>query len=354
MLTPANQNEVREAVMALPNVRVRGGGTKTALSAGATLSMAGLSGILEYEPGEFTFTALAGTPLATVRDTLAANGQYLPFDPLWTEAGATLGGTVASGLSGPGRFQYGGVRDFLLGVRIVTGDGRTVRGGGKVVKNAAGFDIPKLMVGSLGRLGVITEVTFKVFPAPAATATIRATFAKLDEAVAMLQRLASSRLALAALELEPPTKLWLRLGGLRDALPGRIQRVREFLGATPGIEVIENDASLWRSATEFAWVPQDHALVKSPMIPGEITQWESLLGVYEVAIPRRYSVGGNVAWIAWPPSIDRKRLEDAAARIRRPILVVRDQTSAVLQESVNNHPLLLKLQCVFDPQHKLS
>ncbi|MCE9555890.1 MAG: FAD-binding protein [Planctomycetes bacterium] len=373
MLTPTTQDEVREAVMALPNIRVRGGGTKTALSAGATLSMAGLCGILEYEPGEFTFTALGGTPLATVRDVLAANGQYLPFDPLWTESGATLGGTVSAGLSGPGRFQYGGVRDFLLGVRIVTGEGRAVRGGGKVVKNAAGFDIPKLLVGSLGRLGVITEVTFKVFPAPVATATIGAKFAKLEEAVAMLQRLSSSRLALAALELEPqsartesrraggvspplmePTRLWLRLGGLRDALPGRMQRVREFLGATPGIEVMEDDASLWRSATEFAWAPPDHALVKVPLIPGEIAKLESLLGVHEVTVPRRYSVGGNVAWIAWPPSLDRKLLKDVPAHLKRPLQVVCDTASVAPPAAVSDHPMLLKLQSVFDPQHKLS
>lgn len=354
MLIPKTQNDVREAVLGLSNVRVCGGGTKTALSAGATLSMAGLSGILEYEPGEFTFTALAGTPLATVRDALAANGQYLPFDPYWTQSGATLGGTVAAGISGPGRFQYGGVRDFLLGVRLVTGEGRAVRGGGKVVKNAAGFDIPKLLVGSLGRLGVITEVTFKVFPAPVATATIGATFGKLDVAVAMLQRLSSSRLALAALELEPPTKLWLRLGGLRDALSGRIARVHEFLGAAPGIEVIEDDASMWQSITEFAWAPPDHALVKLPMIPCEIAKLESLLGAYEVAFPRRYSVGGNVAWIAWPPSLDRKLLNHVAAQLKRPILVVCDRTLAVLPAAVCNHPMLLKLRSVFDPQNKFS
>lgn len=354
MLTPTTQDEVREAVLALPKVRVRGGGTKTALSAGATLSLAGLHGILEYEPGEFTFTALAGTPLATVRDALAANGQYLPFDPLWTQSGATLGGTVAAGLSGPGRFQYGGVRDFLLGVRIVTGEGRLVRGGGKVVKNAAGFDIPKLLVGSLGRLGAITEVSFKVFPAPAATASICANFARLEDAISMLQRLAGSRLALAALELVPPTKLCLRLGGLRDALPGRIQRVREFLGTTPGMDVIEDDASLWQSIAEFAWSPADHALVKLPTLPGQIAHLESLLQAHEIAIPRRYSVGGNVAWLAWPPTIDRKLLEEAAAQLKRPILVVRDTAFATLPAATGNRPLLLKLQNVFDPQRKFS
>ena len=90
----------------------------------------------------------------------------MPCEALFAEAGATLGGTVAAATSGPGRLRFGGVRDFLLGVRFVTGDGRVVFGGGKVVKNAAGFDLPKLMVGGLGRFGVLTELTFKVFPKP--------------------------------------------------------------------------------------------------------------------------------------------------------------------------------------------
>ena len=107
---------------------------------------------------------------------LAEHGQYLPFDPPLAAAGATLGGTVAAGLSGPGRYRYGGVRDFVLGVRFVDGMGNLVRGGGKVVKNAAGFDFPKLMVGSLGRLGVLAELSFKVFPQPPAFATLAVSY----------------------------------------------------------------------------------------------------------------------------------------------------------------------------------
>ena len=95
-------------------------------------------------------------------------GQYLPFDPMLSAAGATIGGTVAAGISGPGRYRYGGIRDFLLGVQFISSDGAVINAGGKVVKNAAGFDIPKLLVGSLGRLGVMTELTFKVFPQPVA------------------------------------------------------------------------------------------------------------------------------------------------------------------------------------------
>jgi glycolate oxidase FAD binding subunit len=97
---------------------------------------------LAYEPGEFTFTALAGTPVGEVKQLLAEQGQYLPFDPLLVERGATLGGVVAAGTAGPGRYRYGGVRDLLMGVRFVDGLGRLVGGGGQVVKESAGVDVP--------------------------------------------------------------------------------------------------------------------------------------------------------------------------------------------------------------------
>ena len=142
VIQPTTLDEVQAAVAGSAHVVVRGAGTKRGLCAPAgeatVLDVSGLSGVLEYEPGEFTFTALAGTPVAAVNRLLAEHGQYLPFDPLLAEAGATLGGTVAAGLSGSGRYRFGGVRDFILGVRFVDGAGALVRGGGKVVKNAAG------------------------------------------------------------------------------------------------------------------------------------------------------------------------------------------------------------------------
>ena len=102
--------------------------------------MSRLSGITAYEASDYTVTAKAGTPAEEVAQVLAEKGQYMPFDPLFSKAGATLGGTVASGTSGPGRFRYGGLRDFLIGLQFVDGKGKLVRSGGRVVKNAAGFD----------------------------------------------------------------------------------------------------------------------------------------------------------------------------------------------------------------------
>lgn len=297
---------VRDSTGLLP----RGGGTKPALSTpvdGATvLDLSSLSGVVEYNPGEYTFTALAGTRIAAVQALLESHGQYLPFDPPLAERGATLGGTVAAGLSGPGRYRYGGVRDFILGLRLVAGDGQLVRGGAKVVKNSAGFDIPKLMVGSLGQFGVLVELTFKVFPKAAAHCTVQLRCPLLDAAVQALSRVYVARLDVESLDLAPNTDgmttLYIRLGGLPEALSARADRICALL---EGGEVIDgtDELALWHGAREFSWVPSGWTLVKAPLTPGRIVELETGLG--KIQTIRRYSSGGNVAWVAAPGSPQR-------------------------------------------------
>jgi glycolate oxidase FAD binding subunit len=316
---PASIAEVQDAVRAAPpgaRILARGRGTKPPLSTppeGAlALDVSGLSGIAEYEPGEFTFTALAGTPIAEIDAALAEHGQFLPFDPPLIEAGATLGGTVAAGLSGPGRYRYGGVRDFILGVRYVDGAGEVVRTGGKVVKNAAGFDISKLMAGSLGSLGVLVELSFKVFPKPEAYATLRVPHPTLDDALATLHRLTSSQMDFFAIDLAPTPDgaiLEVRLGGLAAAFPERLARLRSLTGGGD-ILMDATDAAGWRATREFTWRPEDAALVKVPVTPGRIARLETeLIGpstgsghVHPSPPVRRYSAGGQVAWLTWPPA----------------------------------------------------
>ena len=298
-MKPTSIPELQTIVHNNPRVLPRGGGTKSALSTshnGTTpIDLTAIAGMLEYEPGEFVFTALAGTRVSAVRAQLAEHGQYLSFDPLLVDQGATLGGTIAAATNGPGRYRYGGVRDFLLGVRFVNGEGEIVRAGGKVVKNSAGFDIPKLMVGSLGQLGILVEVSFKVFPKPEAYTTVRLNCATLNEALNIVQRLYTSPLEIDSFDLEPVeqgTILWVRLAGLRSALPGRIDRVRSTIG---GGEVLDDDQTVWQDVRELKWLPAGWSLIKVPVTPKRIAALDRAL---PPAAVRRYIGGGQAAWIA--------------------------------------------------------
>jgi glycolate oxidase FAD binding subunit len=296
----ATLSRVREQLADGAHIHVQGGRSKTALVAPDEAAVIGVNdcrGVLEYEPSEFTFTALAGTPVAEVIELLSANGQYLPFDPLLVSQGATLGGTVAANTAGSGRYRYGGIRDFLIGVRFVDGRGNLVQGGGKVVKNAAGFDFPKFFVGSLGRFGVLLELTFKVFPQPASYATLKVTLPDMDAAVQTMQRLTTSSLEMDALDITPPGTVWIRIGGLPEAIEIRLDNLRRFCA---GGEVIMHDSDFWQEAAELSWVPAGALAVKIPLTPKRIQSLEAALAPY--AAERRYSVGGNVAWVAWPGS----------------------------------------------------
>jgi glycolate oxidase FAD binding subunit len=294
--------EVVEAVRAYPRLRPMGGGTKPALSAPREgevgLALSGLSGILEYQPEEFVFTAWAGTPVAEVEEALRAHGQYLPFHPPLKGKGATLGGTVAAGLSGPLRHRFGGVRDFLLGVRFVDGEGRVVRGGGKVVKNAAGFPFHRLMVGSLGAFGVMVELSFKVFPYPRATRTLRAEMPGLSEALSALERLRLLPLDLLALDLIPPATLEARLGGFPGSVAARLEGLKRLLAqeGAQRTEVLEEDEAHWEGVRDLRFLEESPIWVKVPAKPASIPRLEALpLG------PRRYLDGGEVLYAGTGP-----------------------------------------------------
>jgi len=302
VIRPRTIDEVVEAVRAHPKVYPVGAGTKPALGLPAdgsvALSLTALSGISEYDPGEFTITALAGTPLAEIEAALAANGQHLPFDPPFGDAGATLGGTLAAGLSGPGRQRYGGVRDFILGVRIVTGAGELVRGGGKVVKNAAGFDLPKLFVGSLGRLGPVVETTFKVFPRPRATATLHVDVPDLAAALAIVRRLGAAAFDIEALEVIPGARVYIRLGGAPETFADRLGRLAEYVGGTCTRAEGDEDKALWKALQLRRPASGSDLLAKVPLTLDAVAEFDRR--VHAAGAARRYSAGGNLGWVVWP------------------------------------------------------
>lgn len=306
--------EIQDAVRGTKRVRVRGGGSKPALSLRScrddaeTLDLSGLKGVIDYQPDEYTFTARAGTRVADMAALLAEQGQYLPFDPPLAERGATLGGTVAAGLSGAGRYRYGGVRDFLIGIRFVDGRGQEIRGGGTVVKNAAGFDFPKLFVGSLGRLGILTELTFKVFPQPAAFATVAAEFDGLSDLLGALNAVTRSAIDLHAVDFAPAEEgwtLWVRIGGLPTVLQERAQGLQSVVSTgarrTGRLSLYrdQEEESLWKTARSMKWLTEGAGLVRVPLTPQRIPAVEEALSGASAAT-RRYSVGGNLLWLGWP------------------------------------------------------
>ena len=166
---------------------VRGGGTKDFYGhapTGDVLDMTAYAGVVSYEPSELVVTARAGTSLAELEALLATQGQCQPFEPPHYGPGATVGGMVASGLNGPARSSTGAVRDFVLGAQLLNGKGEVLTFGGQVMKNVAGYDVSRLMAGSLGTLAVILEVSLKVLPVPPAECTL---VFSMDEAAALQQ-----------------------------------------------------------------------------------------------------------------------------------------------------------------------
>jgi glycolate oxidase FAD binding subunit len=192
MLTPESETELAQIIAhADAPLYIQGGGTRPIGRPvnGTRLSTSGLSGITLYEPGALTMVAQAGTPLAEIEAALDTEGQRLAFEPmdhrglLGTAGTPTIGGVIAANVSGPRRIQVGAARDHLLGVRFVDGQGRAVKNGGRVMKNVTGYDLVKLMAGSFGTLGVLTEVSLKVLPKSRATGVLL--LEGLDDATAI-------------------------------------------------------------------------------------------------------------------------------------------------------------------------
>src|SRR5712691_6599538 len=167
---------------------------------GLALVLQRLNRIVDYQPADMTVTVEAGMTLARLQETLGENGQWLPIDPPSPEQ-ATIGGIVAANLSGSVRLSQGTIRDFLIGLKVVQANGTVIKGGGRVVKNVAGYDLPKLYCGSFGTLGVIVEATFKVRPRPEAQAVLSLTFPSVEQAMDLALRLLGSELQPFFLEL---------------------------------------------------------------------------------------------------------------------------------------------------------
>ena len=244
---------VRAAVEPL---RIVGGGTRGIgpPAAGTILEIGGLAGITLYEPGALTLVARAGTPLAEAEAVLATAGQRLPFEVrdmrglLGTAGVSTLGGVVATNTSGPRRLQVGACRDSLIGVRFVDGHGSVVKSGGRVMKNVTGYDLVKLMAGSHGTLGVLTEVSFKVLPVPETSATVRIADLGDDRAVAAMAAALGSPYQVTGAAHWPGFGTFLRIEGFAASVRYRAASLAKVLAPFGTSDVLDADASVARWA----------------------------------------------------------------------------------------------------------
>lgn len=294
------QERIRASSASRTPLRIRGGGTKDFYGEaphGEFLDTRDYRGIVDYEPTELVITARAGTPLREIEDTMAAAGQMLAFEPPHFSDGATLGGAVAAGLSGPRRPYAGAVRDLVLGVRVLDGQGADLRFGGRVIKNVAGFDVARLMCGALGTLGVLTEVSLKCLPLPRSEAT-RAFELSADEAIRRVNEWGGQPLPLSA-TCHCKGRLWVRLSGATPAVDAAVIRL--------GGEPVDDGAAFWRSVRDHTH-PHFFAIASDPGAALWRLSVKSTAPVGDLAGEQLIEWGGALRWLQGGSRIDVARL----------------------------------------------
>lgn len=303
MLEPRDAQDLRQIVADAAAQRrkleLRGGGTRAAFGApreAEIVSLRQIAGVVDYDPAELVLTVRPGTLLAEVQALVAGEGQMLAFEP-WGEADATIGGTVAAGVAGSRRVTAGSARDHLLGLTAISGRGESFVAGAKVVKNVTGYDLPKLMAGSWGRLGAMTELTLKVLPRPRVTATMLATGLSPRAAhAAMACALGSNAEISAAAHLSSGETL-LRVAGFAPSVEARCMALPALMdGYCPLQRLTEQEAGpLWHRAMTGADLagPVRWKVHLPPARAPELLDQLAPLGI-EWAM----DWGGGLVWIA--------------------------------------------------------
>ncbi|MBS0580886.1 MAG: glycolate oxidase subunit GlcE [Proteobacteria bacterium] len=281
------RERVRAAAAGRTALRLRGAGTKDFYGetlAGEVLELGAHRGIVAYDPPELVVTARCGTRLSELDAALAAAGQFLPFEPPAFAGDPTLGGIVASGLSGPRRMYAGAARDFVLGARLLTAGGDVLRFGGEVMKNVAGFDVARLLCGSLGILGIITEVSLKVLPVPRQEETVRLELG-YGEACARFAGWAARPLPVSAAAWHADSA-WVRLSGAAPA----VQAARAQIG---GERIAPAEArQWWAQVRDQALAVFDAPEIWRLSLPGNVGPLPQL------PVPQLIDGGGALRWYA--------------------------------------------------------
>lgn len=294
------QNEVSQAVISRDNLTIKAGGSKDFYGRNISLPTTELnisqhSGIINYEPTELVITARAGTPLKVIEQVLAENKQMLAFEPPAFTNNATLGGTIACNLSGPRRAYSGAIRDYVLGTKIINGKAEILSFGGTVMKNVAGYDVSRLMVGAMGTLGVILEASIKVVPKPETEITLVQTI-DITSALSKLHQWSPLPLPISA-NCFYQGQLYIRLSGTEKSLLSAKQKI--------GGEILPSAGAFWHSIKE-----QSHDFFNK-----EQSLWRlstaSNTPPLTVATDTLYEWGGALRWFYsnQPPSVVRETSE---------------------------------------------
>lgn len=342
MLAPSDEAgfaaAIADAAAAKEPLSIIGAGTKACMlrpvQAARSLSTRNHGGITLYSPNELIISARAGTPLADIETALAEHGQHIIAEPpdLASLTGAqepqTIGGVIATNLSGPRRVAWGAMRDHLLGVRAVTGAGQVIRSGGRVLKNVTGLDLCKLLAGSHGTLGVITEVTLKVLPAPEAVGTLvlhkldaAAGVAKLSAALGSPYSVSGAvwlpREAAARVGKFTGSVALIRIEDFVASVGYRIGRLRDDLGHGD-TDILDDAASrqVWRALRRMAALPadSDEAVWRVSVRP---SAGPAVLQTLADGVGMRGYLdwGGGLAWFAGPPTAEAHRGVETAAKL---------------------------------------
>ena len=283
---PADEGELSRVLQYANDAELmvspRGGGTKLEWGTAPSeidlaISTARFNRILDYAPGDMTVTVGAGVSIAQLQSALATHGQRLALDPLWPQR-ATVGGVIAANDSGALRVRYGGVRDLMIGATAVLMDGTVASSGGKVVKNVAGYDLPKLMAGSLGTLGILTRAVFRLHPLPECSQTLTWTFADCERARNFVLAIADSQIVPSGVQMgtgglqggDPSTHVDVRIECIAAGIEAQMQSVRDL---APEVHPTEPEADPWQMREQL-WGAASEAgsscILKLSVLPAQL------------------------------------------------------------------------------------
>lgn len=319
---------VKSAISDKKTIQIVGGGTRPVgnrVSANLAVNTSAMSGVTVFEPGALTLVAKAGTSLKEIKTLLATENQHLPFESadyrglLGTKGNSTIGGVIAAGISGPRRIQVGAARDALIGVRFINGEGIAIKNGGRVMKNVTGYDLVKLMAGSNGTLGILSEVSFKVLPMVEKSNTLLVRgLNDVDATKAMSKALGSPFDISGAAHLpsdiaDTPTTL-IRVEGFEKSVAYRTKQLKELISSQMDgavlIDVETNEkksAALWQSVRDVEpFHGIDTAVWKISVKP---TDGSKVVAAIQSNIPAKalYDWGGGLVWL----SLDHNNLANA-------------------------------------------